>query len=494
MTRTPRIAAVVLLLAAFCPTAPAGALQYRFTKTPGVAVDILTADEFERRHGANAELPRSDEAVVSLARSIFRPHGVRRPAVPPGEPCGEHALGLLFAALANPAVSDDARAAVDALYAGSVPLLPHSYTSGKFKVFYTDHNDNPNHNVTLQQVQRLAMYLNNAWYRFVTNGEFREPRHWHWLGEPRIDVRVYDIADYAGQTNSAWTHIDIDSVSAVRSLCLVKTVSAHELFHRVQYSYEYRSGTANMKWIVEGSATWAQRYAQYSVGDYMGWMNNGLSNPDRNLITARSYDAAHLWVFLQQRVAPSSASPIRQVWLNYAGNGRNARAALNSYTLNRFGPSFPFDAFVAWWHQANLTKDFTNAAPNYDYSEDERSVTSCSETYGPLAHVPHATGAIATNTTPAVSFTRFVAANGADYYEYTIGAGVTRVRVVANGQAGKSFAYSFMLSKSNRRLAGRSRTAEDYTYQENLTAGANDKLHIVVVGNTGGNYTLTIGP
>ena len=141
----------------------------------------------------------------------------------------------------------------------------------------------------------------------------------------------------------------------------------------------------------------------------------------------------------------------------------------------------------------NLIKDFSNAA-NYDYSEDERSVTSCGETYGPLAHVPRRTGTIATNATPAVSFARFVSANGADYYEYTLGAGVTHVRVVANGQDGKSFTYAFSRSKSNRFLTDLTRTAEDYTYLETFTAGDSDALQIVVVGNTGGNYTLTIGP
>ncbi len=501
MPRSHRTVVAFVLSALLCLPALADAAEFRFARSTGIRpIAILTAEEFELRFGADKELPRSDEAVIALARRLFKPHWVRRhqvaqPAARGEEECGEHQIGLVLASLSNPAISHAAREEVDTLYAESVPPLLRSYTSGKFKFFFTSSSSNSDHNVTLAQVQLLAIYLNSAWTRYVTTAGFREPKHWHWLGQPRIDVKVYYLgSDLAGQTSSYTNHIELNSRLAVRDTCRVRTIPAHELFHRVQYSYGYNSGTPNMRWIVEGTAAWSQRYVGRTVGDYMSRMNQGLANPDRNLITARSYDACHLWVFLQQRASAYSASPIRQVWQNYAGNGHNAKTALNSYTTSQFGADFRFDYFIAWWHRANLFKDFTNAAPDYEYSEDEQTYTSCTVTYGPLSHAPHLNGTIADNSTPAVTTSGSVAANGADYYEYTIGAGVTHLRVVADGQTGRSFTYIFARAKSNRWLTSFTRTGTDYTYNATMAAGDNDKLQVIVVGNSGGSYTLRVGP
>jgi len=197
MSRHVKSLVAVVLLFLFCLPALANAADFRFTKSTGVKpVAVLTAEEFESKFGDNANLPRSDEAVLALARKLFRPHWIRQyeatwPEVGGDNGCGEEEVGRLFAALANPAVSNAAREEVDALYAESIPPLPKTYASGKFKILYTTNDPNPDNNVTAGQVQTLANWLNSNWTAFVGSG-FAEPKHYHWSGtQPRIDVKVY---------------------------------------------------------------------------------------------------------------------------------------------------------------------------------------------------------------------------------------------------------------------------------------------------------------
>ena len=68
-------------------------------------------------------------------------------------------------------------------------------------------------------------------------------------------------------TPSAWNHIDLNSQSVVSDECNRKMTPVHELFHRVQYSYGYESGAPNMQWVVEATASWAQKLCALDVGD-----------------------------------------------------------------------------------------------------------------------------------------------------------------------------------------------------------------------------------
>lgn len=471
----------------------AGAIQsqavFQFL-THNTKLEILTPTVFETRFGDNPDVPRTDAAIIALAQKLYPPLGAKRPdAALPVQECREYEVGVLFAALQNPAVSDLTRRQVDYILEAAVPPLPKTYTSGHFKFSYTDNDPDPDHNVTLEDIQATATRLNSYWRTYVAN--FKTPKNYISGGKKMVDVNVYYLgAGLYGETGSGLDYINLNSKLTVKNGCKRRTTSAHELFHRVQYSYGYISGTARMKWIVEGTASWSQKHSNQIIRDYISRMNQGLNAPDINLIVNRSYNACHFWVYLQKLVGSWTA--IRDVWATYETNGKNAKAAVNTVTTNELGKTF--DAFVQAWVKANYIKDLANAsAGNYDYDEDEVTKTSCGIVYGPLSEVPRTTNTITDNAT-SFTLNGSVSAYGADYYDFPLGGDLTQLQVKVEGPAPGNFSYHFIAIKNNRWKSIINKTSAAFTYKRTLTSGQWDALGLVVAGRSkGGAYTITVG-
>jgi hypothetical protein len=455
-------------------------------------MEILPESVFNARFGNNPEIPRSEEAVLALAHKLYPPQAFKEePLSPTEEPgdCGEPDVGVLFAALKNPAISDAVRMLVDNIIAEAIPSLPKFKISpsGHFKIYYTSTDANHLHNVTDAEIESLATLLDSYWNTYATN--FKKPKYYMVGGKERIDVKVYYIsAKTLGQTSSNWKHIEYNSSLCVKNVCKRRTTGAHELFHRVQYAYGYVSGTADMKWMTEGTAAWSQKYTNEIYRDYMARMNSGLASPNVNLITTRSYDACHFWVFLQER---SSYTAIKQVWATYQTNGKKAKEAVNTVTNARLG--LTFDEYVRQWSKANYIKDLTNAATGgYNYLENAVTKTSCGVTYGPLSKVPITARPI----TPTSSFgqTGNVTPYGARYHVYALGSTVNNLDITFKGTG--SFAVSFIGLKNDAwKPTIVDTTANTYNYKKTLTPGQWDKLVVVVMGTaTGGTYTISVNP
>ena len=239
-----------------------------------------------------------------------------------------------------------------------------------------------------------------------------------------------------------------------------------------------------MKWIVEGTASWSQKFTSQSYRDYMQRMNSGLSSPGTALITGRSYDACHFWTYLQEQ---ASSSAIKDVWAKYQVNGLKAKEAVGSTTSARLGLNF--DKFAAKWSKANYMKDLANAG-GYGYNENAVTKTSCGVVYGPLNKVPVTAGTI--NANSSFSQNGSVTPYGAKYHVFTLGA--TLKDLVVNFKGTGSFEVAFIGIKGNAWKSITNTAATTYNYKKTLTAGQWDKLAVMVMGTTtAGNYTLKVG-
>jgi len=485
--------ALVLLLTAGLAQAQQ---VFQFT-THDIKLEILPPQVFEARFGDNPDVPRTEKAILAMAEQLYGRKGPTQDAK--GEECGEYEVGLLFAALQNPEVSDHTRRQVDYIMAAALPTASwKTYTSGYFKFFYVDNDPYANHNVTLAEVQATATAMNYGWNKYVNAG-FQVPKHYLTpTGAKRIDVKIYYISSTTlGQTDSTWNHIELNSKSCVKDSCKRKTTSNHELFHRVQYTSGYVTGTANMKWIVEGSASWSQKFTYASIRDYMDRMNSGLQYPDKNLITTRSYDNCHFWVYMDELFNPAeSGAALKEVWNKYSTNGKNAKAAV-AWVASTYLGLPTFDNYVIKWTRANYCKDFTNASATWkhDYTEDETTTTQCSVTHGPLSHAPKvAAGTISSNST-VITKSGAVAPYGADNYEFTVGAAVTTVKIFCDGADTGDFAWQFIPIKASQVKTYSYTTTREYTHTRSFAAGAYDKYGVIVMGRSkGGSYTLRVGP
>jgi hypothetical protein len=455
-------------------------------------IEVLSPAVFEARFGNNPHIPRTEKDILALAQKLYPPEALKQkaPAVT-GEiaaKCGREDMGLLFAALQNPAVSDATRMLVDGIIAASIPPLPEVKVSdsGHFKISYTTDDPDRLNNVTPVQINSLAAHLDTWWYKYATT--FKAPKAGPTVdGVKRINVKVYYLGKYlGGRTFSGLNLIELNSFSCVAKSCLRRTTSAHELFHRVQYAYGLIDSTDNMDWIAEGTADWSQKFTNQGYWDYMASMNDGLRDPNLDLIVKRAYDACHFWVYLQER---SSWTAIKEVWAAYQTNGKNAKNAVDTVTKARLG--LTFDKYATKWSLANYIKDLTNAdSDGYDYLENADNGISCRVQYGPLGKVPVTAATIA----PGSSFTQAgsVLPYGARYHVFDLESAVREPFLTFRGTG--SFAVSFIGMKNNAWEDIRSTTATTYTYKRYLDAGEWDKLAVVVMGTTkAGDYTLQVG-
>ncbi len=465
---------------------------YTFRQTRGISIEILSRDAFAARFGQNPDVPRTDDEVLDLALRLYPPlwqRAVQAPAAPAprGEECGEAANGALFAALSNPDITDATRRQVDAILAAAKPPLPKTITLGHFAFAYTDNDPDPNHNVTLLQVRQLASRLNASWARL--SSAFRVPQHYVSGKKALIDIEIWDFsAERGGETDSHWNFIRVNSRLAFTTDCVLSDVAQHEMFHRVQYAYGYVSGTAKMKWMVEGTASWSEHFQNAASRAYMSWMNEALEFPDVDLLADRSYDAVLLWVYVEKR---AKVSAIKEAWMAYATSltGMAAFDTAMMKTLRMSGSDF-----LQEWIKANYIKDLQRPGL-YEYLEDELVRANCTTTYGPLSHVPRTPGELLPGSNWVQ--TGRVAAYGADYFEFDVAPSMTRIRIDVRGEGDgllNDYTYHFLGIKTNRVRLLESTQDTNHTFERTIAPGAWDKVAVIVGGGAiGGGYALGVG-
>ncbi len=456
----------------------------------GAQLRVLKKPAFSETFGGNIDVPKTSQAIRALSKRLFSAEGRAQL-----DECAEYEYGNLMAGLTNPDISDADRDAVDADADASMPAFNKTYTTGHFKFYYTDNNPNAKHNATLANIQATATILNAAWNDYTAN--FRKPKHYikitsvlppKW--DEMIDVKCYDLGDSLyGVTNSHWNHIELNTNKVINNASRRKTTPVHELFHRVEYSYGYVTGTANMKWAVEATASWSQKYRAPEVGDWMGRINSGLQNPD-GALTGRSYDVCGMWCYMGQR-AGNERNFIRKAWEGYTlANGYNMQLALQKAIQAQIGAQYTLNHIIGWWNFTNFYKDMANASSSFDYQEDENGAGG----FGPLASVPTSTKTL-TKGAAATASSGTAAAFGADYHVYNLSGNPTKVEIKIT-TTGK-FGYALIKYKgSTMQQQGYSRTPAggvgNHTYTENINPATTDRVALVVIGNpSGGSYSIS---
>jgi hypothetical protein len=465
---------------------------------------VLSHEEFADRFGDNPRVPQTDGEVLALAEKLFPPpaqeHELKAGARPA---CGTTRHGELEAALRNPAISDGTRKAVEQIMALGLPDFDKTGKRiGHFVFSYCTKNPEPKHNVTGAHIKALATALNKYWD--VYSKRFTVPAHYEKKSGKRklqlISVLVYAIPpDADGRPWSGFTTSEGDVIflnsEFMRDDCNRLTVSAHELFHRVQFTYGYKSGTRGMAWMVEGTASWAQKFTNNGIKDYMDAMNDGLRTPNERLFTDRDYDACHFWVHLQER---AKSTAIRDIWAFGTRPNRNpirmtknlAIRAINSVLKESL--HMELEQFLREWHIANFAKDLDGIEPWFDYADDEcRRTNPCGVYYPGLEHVPTQSATISAGLAPYGRFSG-VAVTGAEYYVFDLDPSIDNVQLTLNGAVSARFSYYLVGIKNNMKVQDYSFNQLDVTFTRALGPGEWDKLGVVVMGMEGAPvYTIS---
>ena len=253
--------------------------------------------------------------------------------------------------------------------ASAIPPLDKEYRSpgGFFKIHYTTTGvhavpgEDLNGNGIPDYIELIASSFDEVKNITCNKRGFRAP-----ILEPgkdALDVYVFDLDGkygvtvaseyYGGGSNAprrASSYICIDNnysrskgFSLGRDDCMRVTV-AHEFFHSVQYAYNVDAD----KWWKEACATWNEDEIYNSVNDYVRYLRNYFSNPQKSL-EEDTYSRVLFAKYLSESCGGYEI--IRRIWEIQATRHRKSINAIDAALKERFGNEdigSVFDGFTAW--------------------------------------------------------------------------------------------------------------------------------------------------
>ncbi len=333
-----------------------------------VSPPLVTASQFKQIRSRQPEVPSRPAEIRQLSRWLFPPLPQRRR--PPkkvrlnnkftlnlGEECLEYAHGLLFSALKNPSLSQRDRDAVDADMDGSLPVFERSHETAHFILRWTNTSAVPEDNIAPDQeniITQTAGFLEHARQVYLDTFGL-EP--YILPGQAKIEILFYYLGETTnGSTNDTWAYIQLNSKLFKDNPNLWKPVSAHELFHRVQYQAGYRThpGYETTGYFVEGTTSWAEMFVWQAV-----------SNPDKvkafyqetdiDVLTLSGdarYRAGVFWHFVEKRI-----NQVPAFMAGYAATGK-VTDTLRQVVAEAFpanGVYGNLEHFITLWHRNRLT-------------------------------------------------------------------------------------------------------------------------------------------
>ncbi|MEW5987398.1 MAG: VWA domain-containing protein [Chloroflexota bacterium] len=247
-------------------------------------------------------------------------------------------------------------------------------------------------------------------------------------------------------------------------------VAGHELFHRVQYSYD----GPEVKWFKEGTARAMQDNVYDNIDNWANALtvpysfnseaNNYLASTNNDVTTdGMRYQAALWWKYMSEQYGADPDEPELGVdaWLALweAAAITDDITAVND-ALAALGTSDDFDTAFRRFAVANYTKDLSGLPDDsYNYVDEEQ--TGNPAVYGPL--VPNAGGTIDL-TTPAVWNDEYIARYGFDTYQADPSASdCPIIKATFHADSGTAAFYHVVLQQGDAFFAHAEGSGTDWT-------------------------------
>ena len=398
-----------------------------------------------------------------------------------------HVLAVLSVLLGlAPGGYASVQAAADACPAAPAGL-PDVIERPNFCVYYNAAN------TPVADATSVADHTQAYWDRYVTDFAFEPP-----LFSSKLEVRLIDDAGCNGSTGSANNYMTVYDGCAGTPESL-KKVTGHELFHRVQFSYD--TDYAANWWMTEGTAravedsafsdidNWATTLTAVS-SSFNKQVNQYLSNTNADLSSEpQRYNSALWWKYMIEQYGTTAGEPqvgidaMRRLWL--AAETLDDVAAVNS-ALGTLGAGVNFDAAFRRFVAANWIKDLTNQPAGGEYNFADEDQVGNGAPYGPI--VPTSGGAISIGT-PATFNNQAITRYGARYYRATpSAANCPVVSARFHTDAGPGF-YHVVTQKGSALDSFASGIATDFT-----RAFFNDGLTsiVAIAGSTDNGATVDV--
>ena len=466
-----------------------------------IKVPVYDSESWKRKIWKDPTIPRSYSQVRRLAQLIFRKKDRRRWKEPIRkwpfrgvvyslfEECLESLYSQFYTGLSNPFLTDTQRDAIEGDMDSDMPAFGHTTETTHFILHWTDNSAHADDNIADSTIiDDTGGYLETAWERY--NDVFGEQPYVP-PGNTKIDVYFYDIGGYGGTSTDGG--IDLDSKSWIDIPGIRQPTSAHELFHRLQYTYGYRTTwtpVSPYKWFSEGTAAWSEVFvwgrvsASYKVRDLF-------TSPDLNLYDA-SYRALPFWLFFdtRQRDTPDDI-PLVTFLEKYQTLGDEKQAAEDTIDedwpsnnvygqLDTFFALFSRERRIGAWRQTP-----TGGQPYAQILDPDGNDI-----------VPALTVTdVAIDLGDTYSHTETVSELGSDYYRFLLGGSSdgSTFSVSVDGVTGGDYSYYVLWERAGAWLRATfpSGVSGDYGITETINLANADSVMLIVSGRgTGGIYTI----
>ena len=498
-----------------------------------ISVRVPNVQTWQKIIEADPTIPRSFLQLRRLGQSIFGTRG-RRPMRPrhpeiitPSfrrrraremtflltmrgivtrqfEECGESLYHRFFTGLGNPFLTNSQRAQLETDMDDATPAFENNTDTDHFILRWTNSSTHAADNIADSDIiDETAGYLETAWQKY--NTVFGKAPYVP-AGSNKIEVVFQDISGY-GVASPPDSAIQFDAENWVNKPGIRQPTSAHELFHKLQYAFGYRTKhnpVGDYKWFSEGTASWAEVFVWQRVsGEYK--MNDLFSNPDHNLWNA-SYRALPFWIFFQTRQQDTpDDNPLISFLQEY--ENREAKTPLDTGWVEGY-PERPVLAEVigADWPPNNVYGQLDHF---FALFSRERRLGAWRQT--PTGGQPYATilDPAGNNIMPALMVSDIslgagdnylnngsVSQLGSDYYRFNFESDAEGQTFTLSVTGVSSGDYSYYLLWEKNGVWNKAvfpfMITGDYGFAETIDLATADSLMLVISGRgTGGAYTIS---
>ncbi len=416
----------------------------------------------------------------------------------------DHEISLLMVASPSTGAPPQQIAGANPAAPNACPLNEPPYADGleiiertDFCLYYQEGDTSDYANGILTEADAIiaADHVEDYWDRYATDFGFLDP--YILPPDTKLEVLVESGGSCNGATNSTWSYL-YTYTECYGNAESIQKVLGHELFHRVQYSYD----GSEVKWFKEGTARAMEDLAFTNIDNWPGTLTAVSSSFNKQVNTYLSgttfneditsdnqrYNSALWWKYFTEQYGSTPGEPqfgvdaFLELW--EAADTSDDLAALNS-ALSALGAGVNFDTAFRQFAVANWTKDLTGVPDSsYNYVDEDQAGNGAP--YGPL--IPTSGGTI-TTATSAIWNNQAVDRYGLRYYQATPGVDCPAISATFHEDAGPGAFYHVITQIGNAFQTHVEGSGADWT--QNFLNNGITKV-VAIVGGQANDVTVDL--
>jgi len=218
---------------------------------------------------------------------------------------------------------------------GDMPAFENHYETDHFILKWTNLSKSSRDNIGDPQIIKdTGEYLEEALAKYTAlfqRNPYMPP------GRDKIEVVFWDIDGY-GVSDPPDGPIQFSSVAWVKNEAIRKPTSAHELFHKLQYAYGYKTKWHPRKpyqWFTEGTAAWSEAFVWGMVSRDCK-VDTLFKDTSMDLYEA-DYTAMPFWIYFVQGNQEHPNNQLMVKFFEKCEQLRDERRALNEVIKETYG-------------------------------------------------------------------------------------------------------------------------------------------------------------